>query len=1189
MENVEWFEDLTKSDVGVAGGKGASLGEMINAGLPVPPGFVVTAQAYEKFVEEEGIIEEINSLLKDVDVDDSDSLSETGEKVRNLILEAKMSEDLKEDIIEAYRELSDRTEESNVSVAVRSSATAEDMPDASFAGQQETYLHISGEEKLIEYVQKCWSSLFTDRAIFYREKNDYAHEDVLISVPVQKMVNSEKAGVLFTSHPSTGDKEKVVIEANWGLGETVVSGSVTPDTYIVDKESKEIIESTIGSKEAMIVRDPDTGETMEKATPSEKREAQVIGSEEAAELAELGAKLEEHYGNPQDAEWAEEDGKIYLVQSRPITVLYGEEEEEVEEAEEGPTEVLIKGLGASPGRASGEVKIIPSAEDIKKVEKGDILVADMTAPDWVPAMRRAAAIVTDEGGTTCFTGDTRVLTDRGILPIEEIYKMEEPNVRVLTVNPETLTAEWKEVLGSTKRTSEVWEVAASQTGRSKRNTLKATPDHGMMVFDDRDLIEKELKDVIDESEMVSAVDFVPTPIAHDGGEICSKNMAYMSGALASDGCIELDSRRGRVTFRQKSTSEKSEFINTVRDNFSQEFGTELVDRGEDESVGVIRGDEVSGKPNRYECQRKEPAKRLLDIEDNLQEFILRAEKELVANFLAGFIDGVGSFHDGHESGRVHIYANNDMAEPIILACLRLGILPQVYKNRNIYNIQIVEGLERILELTHRVDGRVRDKALGTKLLPARQILQDIVDQVNTEGRIKPYVKKNLLIDADKLEDRALHKLSGKVKGELEMSINSDLRGRRIKKVREVGERPVYNLEVEDNHNYIVFTEHLTPILVHNCHAAIVSRELGTPAVVGTGNATEVLEEGMEVTVDGSSGSVYKGLEKPEEEEVEKAAPAAAAAPAALPTATDVKVNISLPDIAEDVAEDTDADGVGLLRAEHMLLTIGKHPRKLIEEGGEERMMEEFMKGLKTVADAFSPHAVWYRTLDLKTAEFRNLEGGEEEPEEPNPMIGWRGVRRFVDPDKPKEQEILKVELKSIKNVVEEGYSNLGVMLPMAQHPDELKRFKRLSREVGLEPHDDIDVGIMIEIPAAALIIDKFIEEGIDFVSFGTNDLTQFTLAVDRDNERIAKLYDERHPAVQKLIQRVIKECNKADVESSICGQAGSYPDVVEKLVRYGITSVSANPDAVHEVREMVNRTERQLMLTYARNQLEKSE
>ncbi|KXA91735.1 hypothetical protein AKJ57_00165 [candidate division MSBL1 archaeon SCGC-AAA259A05] len=1183
MKNVVWFEELSSDDVEIAGGKGASLGEMINADLPVPPGFAVTAQAYEKFVKEAGIIDEINDLLGEVDVDDSEALKETGEKIRNIVLESKMPEDVRQDIIDAYQELSERLG-GEVSVAVRSSATAEDMPDASFAGQQETYLHIQGNENLLKNIQRCWSSLFTDRAIFYREKNDYAHEDVLISVPVQKMVDSEKAGVLFTSHPSTGDRDQVVVEANWGLGETVVSGSVTPDTYVVDKESGEILETTIGSKEEIVVRDPEGGETAEKSTPSEKREMQVLDEEEAAELADLGRKLEKHYDRPQDAEWAEEDGKIYLVQSRPITVLYGEEEEEEEKAE-APTEVLVQGLGASPGRTSGKVKINPSADEIDRVEEGDILVTEMTAPDWVPAMRRAAAIVTDEGGTTCFTGDTKVLTDRGILPIREVRELVgRGSIRVLTFNEDSFAPEWKRVLGSTLRKSEVWEVAVSQTGRSKQNTLKVTPDHGMMVFEDRALIEKELRNVIEQSEIVTAVDRISSlPIKHDGGYPHSGELGYLSGAIASDGCVELTDRRGRVTFRRKDVPEKSEFINNVRGIFEQEFGTELVDRGEEVSSGVIRGQEFVGRANRYECQQKAPAEQLLSIENDMERYVLESDESVVAGFLAGIIDGNGSYHRGHESGRIHVYADEDLAKAVVLACLRLGILPQVYENRNIYNVQIVEGLEKLLKLTHRVEGDVGDKELGTKLLPARQILRDIVDEVNVGGKIKPYVERNLLIDSDKLRDRVLSRLSGEKKAELRKVVNSSLRGRRIRKLRETGERTVYNLEVEDNHNYVVFSEHLTPILVHNCHAAIVSRELGTPSVVGTNDATEILEDEMEVTVDGSSGNVYKGIEKVEEEVEERAPAPEAAAPPMFPTATDVKVNISLPDIAEDVAQETQADGVGLLRAEHMLLTIGKHPRKLMEEGGEERMMEEFSDGIRTVAETFSPKSVWYRTLDLKTAEFKNMEGGEEEPDEPNPMIGWRGVRRFVDPDYPAEQETFKVELKAIKKVVDEGYDNIGVMLPMAQHPEELRRFKRVAREVGLEPHEDIEVGIMIEVPAAALIIDEFIEEGIDFVSFGTNDLTQFTLAVDRDNERIAKLYDERHPAVQRLIREVIGKCDEAGVESSICGQAGSYPDVVEKLVKYGITSVSANPDAVQEVRKMISRTERRMILSEVRS------
>jgi len=341
--------------------------------------------------------------------------------------------------------------------------------------------------------------------------------------------------------------------------------------------------------------------------------------------------------------------------------------------------------------------------------------------------------------------------------------------------------------------------------------------------------------------------------------------------------------------------------------------------------------------------------------------------------------------------------------------------------------------------------------------------------------------------------------------------------------------------------------------------------------VGTGNATKVLSDGMEVTVDGARGVVYRGaVKKKEEKQVEVAQVAAKPV-----TATEVKVNISIPEIAERVAPI--ADGVGLLRVEHMILGIGEHPMKFIREGREEELIEKIAEGVRKVAHAFYPKPVWYRTLDAPTDEFRSLKGGEEEPHEHNPMLGWRGVRRAID-----EPELMLAEFRAIKRLVDEGYTNIGVMIPLVQHPEELRRAKEIAREAGLEPHRDVKFGIMVEIPAAALIIDEFIKEGIDFISFGTNDLTQYTLAVDRNNERVAKLYSEKHPAVLKLIEMVIRACREHDVETSICGQAGSDPEIARKLVEFGITSISANPDAVDRIREIVARTEMRLLLDSVR-------
>ncbi len=366
-----------------------------------------------------------------------------------------------------------------------------------------------------------------------------------------------------------------------------------------------------------------------------------------------------------------------------------------------------------------------------------------------------------------------------------------------------------------------------------------------------------------------------------------------------------------------------------------------------------------------------------------------------------------------------------------------------------------------------------------------------------------------------------------------------------------------------------------------CHAAIVSRELGIPCVVGTGDATKILEENEIVTLDGNKGLVYKGkLHEAEKKEAVEEQPAMMMAQAPILTVTEVKVNVSMPEAAKKAAA-TGADGVGLLRTEHMMLTSGVHPKKFIIDGKEDELIKILVENILKVADEFYPKPVWYRTLDAPTDEFKSLEGGEGEPYEHNPMLGWRGIRRELD-----EPEILRAEFKAIKKLHEQGYTNIGIMIPLVQHPDELKKAKRIAEEVGLKPRKTIEFGIMVETPAAALTIEDFIAEGVDFVSFGTNDLTQYTLAIDRNNEHVAGLYTEEHPAVLKLLVRVIKICNEAGVKTSICGQAGSIPKIVEKLVEAGIESVSANTDAVAAVRETVARVEKKLVLKAARMRLQ---
>ncbi|WP_414470394.1 phosphoenolpyruvate synthase [Methanobacterium sp. ACI-7] len=762
MKYVEFFEDLKKEDVAIAGGKGANLGELTQAGIPVPPGFVVTAATYDKFIKDTGIFDEIMDILDAIDVNNTKELQEASVRIKKIIMDSYMPDDIRTIIIEAYNALCQRIGKDDAFVAIRSSATAEDLPEASFAGQQDTFLNIKGIDDVLKYVQKCWASLFESRAIFYREEHDFDHSKVYIAVVVQEMVDSEKAGVMFTVHPSTGE-EKILIEGSWGLGEAVVSGTVTPDTYWIDKETDKLLESVISEKNVMFKKDPEAGKTVKMNVPDDLKNKQVLDDEELLALTKMGKRIHEHYGSPQDTEWAIEDGKVYMLQSRPVTTLdmgNGAESEGVDEERE----IVTKGLGASPGMGSGAVKIINSNDELDKIEEGDILVTVMTTPDMVPAMKRADGIITDEGGVTC-------------------------------------------------------------------------------------------------------------------------------------------------------------------------------------------------------------------------------------------------------------------------------------------------------------------------------------------------------------------------------------------------------------------------------HAAIVSRELGIPCVVGTGDATKILEENEIVTLDGNKGTVYKGkIAESEKKQATEEQPAMMAQ-APIITVTEVKVNVSMSEAAKKAAA-TGADGVGLLRTEHMMLTSGVHPKKFITDGREDELVKILVENILKVVDEFYPKPVWYRTLDAPTDEFKSLEGGENEPYEHNPMLGWRGIRRELD-----EPEILKAEFKAIKKLHEQGYTNIGIMIPLVQHPDELKKAKQIAEEVGLKPQKTIEFGIMVETPAAALTIEDFIAEGVDFVSFGTNDLTQYTLAIDRNNEHVAGLYTEKHPAILKLLVHVINECNKAGVKTSICGQAGSMPEIVEKLVEAGIESVSANTDAVATVREVVARVEKKLVLKAARKRL----
>ncbi|MDR3282621.1 MAG: phosphoenolpyruvate synthase [Candidatus Methanoplasma sp.] len=390
--------ELRVDDISFVGGKGANLGELTSAGFPVPGAFVITTVAYDYFLSKSKILKDVDKELKKIDRTSDKSLTDASARIRKLFETHEIPDDLKKEITSNYNLLVPKSKKGFV--AVRSSATAEDLPDASFAGQQETYLNVSGEKDLFDKIRKCWSSLFTARAISYREKQGFAHEDVKLAVVVQKMVDSEVSGIMFTVDPHSGAKN-IIIEAGYGLGEAIVGGEVTPDTYVVDKVKMDISKKRISTQKWKYVRGPDGGCLKEDVLEGLESQ-QKIDDVRIREIAEIGRQVEIHYQRPMDMEWCIEDDKPYLVQARPITAVGNASSNGGSQGPDVASEnIVLTGLGASPGFATGTVCIYDGAMSLDVIKDGDVLVTKMTMPDMVPAMSRSVAIVTDEGGMTC--------------------------------------------------------------------------------------------------------------------------------------------------------------------------------------------------------------------------------------------------------------------------------------------------------------------------------------------------------------------------------------------------------------------------------------------------------------------------------------------------------------------------------------------------------------------------------------------------------------------------------------------------------------------------------------------------------------------------------------------------------------------------------------------------------------------
>ncbi|MGD8709474.1 MAG: phosphoenolpyruvate synthase, partial [Ectothiorhodospiraceae bacterium] len=418
QEHVLWFESLGMNDVERVGGKNASLGEMIShlaaAGVQVPGGFATTAQAYWDFLDQSGLRDRINRELAGLDVDDVEALAATGERIRRLIVDTPFPEELREEITQAYRELEKRVGKAEMSVAVRSSATAEDLPDASFAGQQETFLNVRGLDNVLIAIKDVFASLFNDRAISYRVHKGFEHEKVALSAGIQEMVRSDvgASGVMFTMDTESGFRDVVFITASYGLGETVVQGAVNPDEFYVHKSTLEaerpaILRRNLGEKAIKMVYSGDQahGRTVQTVEVEQADRLKFsLNDADVENLARQAVIIEKHYGRPMDIEWGKdgETGRLYILQARPETVKSQDAGQVLQRYHlNNRGRVITTGRAIGQRIGAGRARVVDSIKEMHRVEAGDVLITDMTDPDWEPIMKRAAAIVTNRGGRTC--------------------------------------------------------------------------------------------------------------------------------------------------------------------------------------------------------------------------------------------------------------------------------------------------------------------------------------------------------------------------------------------------------------------------------------------------------------------------------------------------------------------------------------------------------------------------------------------------------------------------------------------------------------------------------------------------------------------------------------------------------------------------------------------------------------------
>jgi len=686
-------------------------------------------------------------------------------------------------------------------------------------------------------------------------------------------------------------------------------------------------------------------------------------------------------------------------------------------------------------------------------------------------------------------------------------------------------------------------------------------------------VSREIGELLEKQEYLLTVQKVPFFVKQN----FDYKLAYILGAIWTDGNVYLTRNHGEIQFIQKETKEKERFIRRVNDYFEDVFDYRFHRFVKKESSGSIRGKEVIGSATAYRCYSKERAQRFNMEKEKIFEKVLVADEKFLYNFLAGIIDGDGTYNS--RANRINIFcADKNLLKAIVISCLRLGIVFTIVKNRTIDNVQIVNKIDEIFKYTNRVKGKYERLIMGIKLFSARQLLGDIKGRVNYLGRILPYIDNNFLIDAKKIINNLVPMIQGEAENhELTNIANSDLSMLRVTKDVDLGEDKVYNITVENNHNYVVFTSRYTPIVVNNCHAAIVSRELRIPCIVGTEKGTNVLRDRQEVTVDCSEGEVgyiykgkidfairkynFKNLGKPK---------------------TKIMMNVGNPEEAfrESFIPN---DGVGLAREEFIISSyIGVHPMALLEfdkvkdketrkrilkktreyKTKKEFYIQELAEGIAQIAAAYYPKEVIVRLSDFKTNEYATLLGGKYfEPEESNPMLGWRGAARYYDPKFRPAFELECIALTRVRKKM--GLNNVKIMVPFCRTVDEGQKVLKIMEECGLKRGvDGLEVYVMCEIPSNVILAREFAKI-FDGFSIGTNDLTQLVLGVDRDSEIVAHVYDEKNKAVKDMVSQVIKIAKEEGRKIGLCGQAPSdFPDFAEFLVGCGIDSMSLTPDTV---------------------------